>query len=108
MRSFAIMQSNNFDFKSPYYSGYLGLGPYSSDSLIRDENIIYYLKQSEVIEHAVFSLYFQKNGRSSIKFGGYDNNNRVLSDDAEITWLRTINEKSWDIRIGNVEFDKVR
>lgn len=32
MRSFAIMQSNNFDFRSPYYSGYLGLGPYSSDS----------------------------------------------------------------------------
>jgi len=43
MKSFAIMQSNNFDFKSPYYSGYLGLGPYSSDTNIRGENIIYHL-----------------------------------------------------------------
>lgn len=32
MKSFAIMQSNNYEFESEYYSGYLGLGPYSSDS----------------------------------------------------------------------------
>lgn len=57
MKSFAIMQSNNYEFESEYYSGYLGLGPYSSDSEIRDESILYHLFVNNIIEHPIFSLY---------------------------------------------------
>ena len=72
MQAFAIMQSNKDVFQSQKYSGYLGFGPYSSNSVINDESIIYHLKATNQIDHAVVSLYLQKNTPSSIKFGSYD------------------------------------
>jgi hypothetical protein len=57
MQSFAIMQSNNVTFESPFYSGFLGFGPYSSDTQIMDENILYHLKNTGQIDHSIISLY---------------------------------------------------
>lgn len=99
MKSFAIMQSNNFEFQSNTFSGYLGLGPYSSDSQIKDENIIYHLKKNGVIDHAIFSLYLLKNGRSSIKFGGYDRD--ALYDYKDFNVFKTVDRHSWKIPAAN-------
>lgn len=96
MKAFAIMQSNQQTFQSKYFSGYLGLGPYSSDSEIREENIIYHLKLNGIIEHPVFSFFFQKNGQSSIKFGGYDR--EALYNSTEFYSFKTNDKNSWKLK----------
>jgi len=96
MRSFAIMQSNVIEFESEYYSGYLGLGPYSSDSEIQDESMIYHLyEKNKIIDHPSFSIYLQKDSKSSIKFGGYDK--EALNDASDFSAVKTIDKKSWKI-----------
>ena len=57
MKAFAIMQSNKETFISKKFSGFLGFGPYSSNSIINEESILYSLKASNYIDHAVVSLY---------------------------------------------------
>ena len=100
MRSFAIMQSNGVDFESEYYSGYLGLGPYSSDSQIQDESMIYHLYVKEkLIDSPSFSIYLQKDSRSSIKFGGYDR--EALHDENDFTAVKTVDKKSWKVKAQN-------
>lgn len=108
MQAFAIMQSNNEVFQSTKYSGYLGFGPYSSNSLINEESILYHLKSTKQIDYAIVSLYLQKDQPSSLKFGGYDQ--AALKDYSDFEVFKTTGRESWrikaeDPKLNNKSFD---
>ena len=90
------MQSNNETFTSTKFQGFLGFGPYSSNSIINDESILYSLKASKYIDHAVVSLYLQKDTPSSIKFGSYDK--AALFNHSDFDVFKTINREDWRIK----------
>lgn len=71
------------------------MGPYSSDSEIREENLIYHLKLNGIIEHPVFAMYINKFGQSSIKFGGYDR--EALYDSSDFHSFKTNDKNSWKL-----------
>ena len=107
--SFAIMQSNNVVFSSKDYSGYLGVGPYSRtfDSLnklqnenLKNNSLLYQLKDKGFTDSTVVSFYLTKEGLSTIKFGSYDSEALKFPD--KFTILRTIDETRWWVKGSNV------
>lgn len=83
------------DFESTVYSGYLGLGPYSSSSDIVEENIVKWLMKENDIDHAIISLYLPKDGIASIKFGSYDP--MAIKDSAPLDSFKTLDLETWTI-----------
>lgn len=57
------------------YDGYVGLAPYTHSKTVRDinHNFMYNLKHNlGVIDHMIASVFITSNGKSSVKFGSYD------------------------------------
>lgn len=82
-------------FYSTKFSGYLGFGPYSSNSIINEESILYSLKASGYVDHAMVSLYLQKDKASSIKFGSYDR--AAIQNFSEFETFKTLDREDWRI-----------
>ena len=75
------MQSSKGTLKSTDYSGFLGVGPYSTVNDELDNNqkenllknsVLYQLKDKNLTDNTVVSIYLKKDGLSLIKFGSYD------------------------------------
>ena len=112
-----ILAINNAETQfSSHYSGYIGIAPYSLEKTSESDlakykddpnlNFMYQLKARKNIKHMVVAFFTSSDKSiktSSVKFGGWDEN--ALADGEKLTMIRTINAKSWALRLKYVTID---
>lgn len=102
---FGIAESN--PFFSANGDGYMGLGLGDSLGDNNEYSILSQLKEHGLINKKIFSIYTQMQNQtdtpSQIRFGAA---NEELYEGTELHWLSTVNEKSWQVKMGQVDYGK--
>ena len=109
-----IYKNGKMDFTQKlfesYYSGFIGLQPYTADEANKSKNFLYSLVEKKLIDHMTVSFFTKNDDKSKIKslikFGGADK----ISRGKALSLIHTKDKTTWDIltkrlRIGNQKYE---